>query len=99
MDPLLSIGLWVVLAFAMALFPSNDNHWRRAYVLIAIGVPLLIWIFWQHGVLLGILGLAVGGLSSLHGAGFVKRSGGKNDYSTDDIWRDADLCHPAFLVT
>ena len=62
MDPLLSIGLWVVLAFAMALFPSNDNHWRRAYVLIAIGVPLLIWIFWQHGVLLGILGLVVGGL-------------------------------------
>ena len=62
MDPLLSIGLWVVLAFAMALFPSNDNHWRRAYVLIAIGVPLLIWIFWQHGVLLGMLGLAVGGL-------------------------------------
>lgn len=62
MDPLLSIGLWVVLAFAMALFPSNDNHWRRAYVLIAIGVPLLIWIFWQHGVLLGVLGLVVGGL-------------------------------------
>lgn len=62
MDPLLSIGLWVVLAFAMALFPSNDNHWRRAYVLIAIGIPLLIWIFWQHGVLLGVLGLVVGGL-------------------------------------
>ena len=62
MDPLLSIGLWVVLAFAMALLPSNDNHWRRAYVLIAIGVPLLIWIFWQHGVLLGVLGLVVGGL-------------------------------------
>jgi len=62
MDPLLSIGLWVVLAFAMALFPSNDNHWRRAYVLIAIGVPLLIWIFWQHGVLLGMLGLVVGSL-------------------------------------
>ncbi|MFT7146309.1 MAG: hypothetical protein ACJASZ_001186 [Yoonia sp.] len=62
MDPLLSIGLWVVLAFAMVLIPSNDNHWRRAYVLIAIGVPLLIWIFWQHGVLMGMLGLVVGGL-------------------------------------
>jgi NhaP-type Na+/H+ or K+/H+ antiporter len=62
MDPLLSIGLWVVLAFAMALFPSNDNHWRRAYVLIAIGVPLLVWIFLQHGVFMGVLGLVVGGL-------------------------------------
>lgn len=62
MDPLLSIGLWVVLAFVMAAFPSNDHHWRRAYVLIAIGVPLLIWIFWQHGLWMGLLGLAVGGL-------------------------------------
>ena len=62
MDPLLSIGLWVVLAFVMALIPSTDNHWRRAYVLIAIGVPLLVWVFWQHGVYLGMLGLLVGGL-------------------------------------
>nr|WP_281493195.1 DUF2484 family protein [Yoonia sp. F2084L] len=54
------IGLWVVLAFVMAAFPSNDNHWRRAYVLIAVGVPLLIWIFWQHGVWFGLLGLIAG---------------------------------------
>jgi uncharacterized membrane protein len=59
-DPLLSIGLWVVLAFAMAILPSSDNHWRRAYILIAIGVPLLVWIVWQHGVLLGLFGLGVG---------------------------------------
>lgn len=62
MDPLLSIGLWVVLAFVMALVPSTDNHWRRAYVLIAIGVPLLVWVFWQHGIYMGMLGLLVGGL-------------------------------------
>lgn len=61
-DPFLAIGLWVVLAFVMAAIPSNDKHWRRAYVLIAIGVPLLIWIVWQHGILIGLFGLTVGGL-------------------------------------
>lgn len=62
MDPFLAIGLWVVLAFVMAAIPSNDNHWRRAYVLIAIGAPLLIWIVWHHGILIGLFGLIVGGL-------------------------------------
>ncbi len=60
MDPFFAIGLWVVLAFVMAAIPSNDNHWRRAYVLITIGIPLLIWIVWQHGVLMGLFGLIVG---------------------------------------
>ena len=59
-DPFILIGLWVVLAFAMAAFPSTDNHWRRAYVLMAIGLPLLIWIIWQHGFLFGLLCVAVG---------------------------------------
>ena len=61
-DPLILIGLWVVLAFAMAALPSNDNHWRRAYVLIAVGVPLLIWIAWNDGILMGAIALLVGGL-------------------------------------
>jgi hypothetical protein len=59
-DPFILIGLWVVLAFVMAAFPSTDNHWRRAYVLMAIGAPLLIWITWQHGIWFGILGVIVG---------------------------------------
>ena len=61
-DPVILIGLWVVLAFVMSAFPSNDNHWRRAYVLIAIGVPLLVWITLQDGIFIGLLGLLVGGL-------------------------------------
>lgn len=59
-DPIILIGLWVVLAFVMAAFPSTDNHWRRAYVLIGIGVPLLIWITWEHGILMGLVGLVAG---------------------------------------
>ncbi|MEJ8560184.1 DUF2484 family protein [Yoonia sp. GPGPB17] len=61
-DPLILIGFWVVLAFVMAAFPSNDNHWRRAYVLIAVGIPLLGWIIWHDGFLMGALALLVGGL-------------------------------------
>lgn len=61
-DPLILIGLWVVLAFVMAAFPSNDNHWRRAYVLIAVGMPMLFWITWRDGFLMGVLALIVGGL-------------------------------------
>lgn len=57
---LVLIAAWVVLAFVMAATPSNDNHWRRAYVLMAVGFPLLIWITWQHGALAGLLGLVVG---------------------------------------
>lgn len=47
--------LWVVLAFVMQVIPSNDNHWRRAYVLIGIGIPLLIWIVSQNGLVVGLL--------------------------------------------
>jgi hypothetical protein len=54
------IGAWVVLAFVLTVFPSNDQHWRRAYVLIGIGVPLLLWVTWQDGIWIGLLGLIVG---------------------------------------
>ncbi len=60
MDPLLLIGGWVVLAFVMAAFPSDDNHWRRAYILLAIGVPLLVWIAWADGLVYASIGLAAG---------------------------------------
>ncbi|MGJ8623269.1 MAG: DUF2484 family protein [Yoonia sp.] len=60
MDPLLAIGLWVVVAFALSAIPSSDKHWRLAYGLIVVGLPLLIWIFWRHGVLFGLIGLVAG---------------------------------------
>ena len=54
MAPELALAGWVVLAFVMQVIPSTDNHWRRAYVLIALGVPLLLWTLW-----LGRFGLAL----------------------------------------
>jgi hypothetical protein len=59
--PIILIGLWVVVAFVMAAVPSKDNHWRRAYILLAIGLPLLVWIIWQNGIWYGLLGLFIGG--------------------------------------
>jgi len=61
---LIAFCLWLVLANVLALVPSRDNHWQRAYVLIIIGVPLLGWVTWANGPMIGLLALA-GGASVL----------------------------------
>jgi hypothetical protein len=40
--------------------PSKDHHWRNAYGLIAIGIPILGFVTWQHGPFAGMLVLAAG---------------------------------------
>ena len=45
---------WVVLAAVLATIPSNDNHWRRAYVLMVVGAPILVWVYWENGVWMGL---------------------------------------------
>lgn len=52
--------LWIVAANVAGMVPSRDNHWRRAYILIAIGVPLLGWVTLQNGPWIGIAVLAAG---------------------------------------
>ncbi len=56
--------LWAVVANVLAMTPSRDNHWRNAYILIAIGVPLLGFVTMEHGPWVGLLVLA-GGCSIL----------------------------------
>jgi Protein of unknown function (DUF2484) len=59
----LSLGLcavWLIAANVIAMFPSRDYHWRSAYVMIAIGVPLLGWVSWEGGPVLGLLIMAAG---------------------------------------
>ncbi|NCO85391.1 MAG: DUF2484 family protein [Rhodobacterales bacterium] len=51
---------WLVLANVLALLPSRDNHWARAYLLIALGVPLVGWVTWSNGPFVGLLVLAAG---------------------------------------
>lgn len=57
---LIAAAVWLVLANVLALIPSKDNHWMRAYILIAIGVPLLGWVTLENGPWVGIAVLAAG---------------------------------------
>lgn len=56
--------VWLLVANILAMLPSRDNHWRRAYGLIAVGVPLLGYVTWQNGPVIGII-LLVAGVSVL----------------------------------
>jgi hypothetical protein len=56
---------WVVLAKILQSIPSKDNHWRRAYVLIAVGIPTLGMATYSGGVWAAVLGLGVG-IAVLH---------------------------------
>ncbi|MGV6812865.1 MAG: DUF2484 family protein [Brevirhabdus sp.] len=47
--------LWMVLANALAMLPSRRNHWPQAYLLMALGAPILIGVFVQNGVWTGII--------------------------------------------
>jgi len=58
---LVAACLWLIVANVIAIFPSRDYHWRAAYVLIAIGVPILAWLFWTGGLWVGVAALVAGG--------------------------------------
>jgi hypothetical protein len=55
---LILTALWAICANLLAMTPSKDNHWRAAYVLIAVGIPILGFVTWQHGPWIGFLVLA-----------------------------------------
>ena len=52
--------LWAVAANVLSMTPSKDNHWTRAYVLIAVGIPLLGYVTYENGPWIGILVLLAG---------------------------------------
>lgn len=52
--------VWLVVANVVAMFPSRDHHWRAAYVLIIVGIPLVGWVTAQSGPIWGLLILAAG---------------------------------------
>ena len=60
---MIAVGLgcaWLIAANVLALLPSRDNHWACAYGLIALGVPLLGYITYTNGPLLGVVFLIAG---------------------------------------
>ncbi|WGW03305.1 DUF2484 family protein [Tropicibacter oceani] len=51
---------WAVLANVLGMLPSKDNHWTRAYVLIALGIPLVGYVTYENGPWIGLAVLAAG---------------------------------------
>jgi len=56
--------LWALVANVVAMTPSRDRHWRSAFILTAVGIPILGYVVVQHGPWIGLLVLA-GGCSVL----------------------------------
>ncbi|NIZ59561.1 hypothetical protein DL239_01065 [Sedimentitalea sp. CY04] len=53
-------AVWALVANILAIIPSSDNHWRRAYVLIALGIPLLGYVTYENGPWWGLAVLLAG---------------------------------------
>lgn len=73
-------ALWALAANVLAMLPSRDNHWRRAYGLIATGIPILGFVTYENGPWIGLVAL-LGGMSMLrwpvvHAARWVRRAAG-----------------------
>jgi hypothetical protein len=52
--------VWIVAANLMAMLPSKRSHWPQAYVLIAVGIPLLGFITYENGPWWGLAALFAG---------------------------------------
>lgn len=52
--------IWLIVANLLAMLPSRDHHWRSAFVLIAVGIPLLGWVTYLHGPYVGLALLLAG---------------------------------------
>ena len=47
--------LWAAPANLLGMLPSRDNHWRRAYGLIGVGIPLLGYVTYENGPWVALL--------------------------------------------
>ena len=53
--------VWLVAANVIGMVPSKHKHWPQAYGMIALGLPLLAWVFWENGLVIGALVLVAAG--------------------------------------
>lgn len=53
--PVILAFLWCVLANVIGMLPSKHKHWPSAYVLMAVGVPILIWVYVSDGLIFGMI--------------------------------------------
>ena len=50
MGSLIAACLWLIAANLRAMFPSRDHLWRFAYVMIALAIPVVIWLYMEQGI-------------------------------------------------
>ncbi len=51
--PLVLSLVWLAIANVIGMIPSRHKHWPQAYVLMATGAPLLVWVFVHDGWVFG----------------------------------------------
>ena len=52
---------WLVIANVIAMFPSKRSHWPAAYALLAVGLPLWVWVWVENGWFIALVILVAGG--------------------------------------
>lgn len=52
--------VWAIVANVLAMLPSRRRHWPQAFALIAAGIPILGWVTWQNGAIVGLIVLVAG---------------------------------------
>nr|WP_319022301.1 DUF2484 family protein [Pseudooceanicola spongiae] len=52
--------IWGLAANIAAMLPRQRNDWTPAYILIAVGIPILGFVTMQHGPWAGLIVLLAG---------------------------------------
>ena len=58
---LIAALVWLILANVVGMLPSKDQHWSNAYKLIAVGLPILVWLGLTNGALYSLVFLVAAG--------------------------------------
>lgn len=59
-NPITAACLWIIIAWVLSLVLKPKATWPAAYGLIAIGVPLLVWLYLEEGFLAALIGFTTG---------------------------------------
>ncbi|MHA3914505.1 DUF2484 family protein [Halovulum sp. GXIMD14793] len=57
----LLLCIWALAANIIALIPSKRHHWPQAYVLLAVGLPLLVYVLYENAWPVIVISLGVWG--------------------------------------